>query len=71
MEGNCGKKESGSIFEAFTDVTKWLESDEKGASTIPLPPLSQSFAPLFRCLCSTSSSVSFISALSPIFLVLR
>ena len=39
--------------------------------TIPLPPFSQSFTPLFRCLCSTSSSVSFVSAPSSIFLLLR
>ena len=32
MEGNCGKKESGSIFEAFTDATEWSEPDEKGAA---------------------------------------
>ena len=32
MEGNFGKKESGSIFAAHTDVTEWLESDEKGAA---------------------------------------
>ena len=38
--------------------------------TITLPPLSQTFAPLFRCLCSTSSSISFVSAPSPIFLLL-
>ena len=38
---------------------------------IPLPPLSQSFTPLFCCLCSTSSSVSFVSAPLPIFLLLR
>ena len=32
MEGNFGIKESGSIFAAHTDVTEWLESDEKGAA---------------------------------------
>ena len=39
--------------------------------TIPLPPFSQPFAPLLRCLCRTLSSLPFISAPSPIFLLLR
>ena len=38
---------------------------------IPLPPLSQSFGPLCHCLCSMLSSVSFVSAPSLIFLLLR
>ena len=39
--------------------------------TLPLPPLSQHFTPLFHCLCSTSSSVSFVSVTTPIFLLLH
>ena len=39
--------------------------------TISLPPFSQPFAPLFCCLCSTSSSLPFVSVPSPIFLLLR
>ena len=37
---------------------------------IPLPFLSQPFAPLFCCPCHTSSSVSRVSVKSPIFLLL-
>ena len=40
-------------------------------ASIPLPSLSQPFAPLFSCLCSTLNSVSFVSAPSLIFLLLR
>ena len=39
-------------------------------ATVPLPPLSgQPYALLFHCLCSTSDSVSFVSMLSPVFLL--
>ena len=39
--------------------------------TIPLPLFSQPFAPCFRCLCSTLSSLPFVSVPSLIFLLMR